>query len=62
METKTSGRVIDDETLSWAIKDYERIIHEEQAGRSDSWPTAAAVAYWQNAVTLRRILATPHHP
>lgn len=62
METKTSGRVIDDETLTWAIRDCERVISEEQAGRSDAWPTAAAVAYWQNAQVLRRILAAPQHP
>lgn len=55
-------RRIDDALLIGALQECEDIIAQEQAGRSDTWPTAAAVAYWQNVVTLRRILATPHHP
>lgn len=54
--------VIDDELLAGAIKDCETIIDDEQAGRSDSWPSTAAIAYWNNAQTLRRFLITPHLP
>lgn len=43
-----------------AIKDCEDAIQVEQIGRRDSWPSAAAVAYWQNIFTLRRILTAPH--
>lgn len=52
--------VIDEELLAEAIKDCEAIVDDEQAGRSDSWPSTAAIAYWNNAQTLRRFLATPH--
>lgn len=51
---------IEDDILIQAIKDCEDVIESEQVGRSEAWPTAAAVAYWQNAETLRRILAAPH--
>lgn len=56
------GHVVDDEILAQAIADCEEISRHEMAGRSESWPSTAAVAYWQNAQTLRRILAAPHHP
>lgn len=55
-------RRIDDALLIGALQECEGIIVGEQVGRSDAWPTAAAVACWQNAMTLRRLLATPHHP
>lgn len=56
------AHVIDEELLAGAIKDCEAIVDDEQAGRSDSWPSTAAIAYWNNAQTLRRFLATPHLP
>lgn len=52
--------MIEDRILHEAIKDCEDAIQAEQIGRRDSWPSAAAVAYWQNILTLRRILAAPH--
>lgn len=55
-------QVIEDDILIQAIKDCEAVIEAEQAGRSEAWPTAAAVAYLQNVLTLRRILAAPHSP
>lgn len=54
--------MIEDQILLGAIKDCENVIHEEQTGRQDTWPSTAAVAYWQNVLTLRRILAEPHSP
>lgn len=54
------GHVIDAETLTEAIAYCEEILREEMAGRSEAWPSTAAVAYWQNAQTLRSILASPH--
>ncbi|MGP5073722.1 hypothetical protein [Arthrobacter rhombi] len=61
-EKATTGHVIDDELLAGAIKDCEAIVEDEQAGRSDFWPSSAAIAYWNNAQTLRRFLTTPHLP
>lgn len=37
METRSSGRVIDDGALAWAIEDCERVIREEQAGRAEAF-------------------------
>lgn len=54
------GQVVDVEILVEAIVYCEGISREEMAGRPESWPSTAAVAYWQNAQTLRRILASPH--
>ncbi len=54
--------MIEDAILIQAIKDCEAVVESEQVGRSDAWPTAAAVAYGQNAAILRRILAAPHRP
>lgn len=51
--------MIEDQILLGAIKECETISHAEQAGRLDTWPSAAAVAYWQNVLTLRRILSAP---
>lgn len=53
------GHMIGPEALADAITYCEGISREEMAGRSESWPSTAAVAYWQNAQTLRRILSTP---
>lgn len=61
-EKASMAHVIHDELLAGAIKDCEAIVDDEQAGRSDSWPSTAAIAYWNNAQTLRRFLATPHLP
>lgn len=54
--------MIEDQILLEAIKDCETVINAERAGRPGSWPSTAAVAYWQNVLTLRRILAAPHRP
>lgn len=56
------AHVIDDELLTGAIADCEAIIEDEQSGRSDAWPSTAAIGYWANAQTLRRVLAAPHNP
>lgn len=53
-------QIIEDDILIQAIKDCEAVIEAEQIGRSEAWPTAATVAYWKNAETLRRFLAAPH--
>lgn len=49
--------MIEDQILIEAIEYCEAVVDEEQAGRSESWPSAAAVAYWHNAESLRRRLA-----
>lgn len=56
------AHVIDDETLAAAIEDCEAIVEDEQADRSDAWPSTAATEYWANAQTLRRFLSAPHNP
>lgn len=54
--------MIEDQILLAELAHCESEVRSEQAGRSDAWPSTAALAYWHNAQTLRRFLTAPHHP
>lgn len=59
---KTSTHVVDDELIEAAIAECDRIVDEEVAGRSESWPSSAALSHWQLGQTFRRFLSLPHAP